>query len=49
VLQRGEETGGQVSVMEIGASSERTRPKLHHHGFDETFYLLEGEQTNSRA
>ena len=35
--------------METGASHERTRPKLQHHGFDETFYLLEGEQTNSRA
>jgi hypothetical protein len=49
VLQRGEETGGQVSVIEIGASPERTRSKLHHHGFDETFYLLDGEQTSSRA
>jgi len=49
VPQRGEETGGQVPVIEIGASSERMGPKLHHHGFDETFYLFEGEQTNSRA
>jgi quercetin dioxygenase-like cupin family protein len=45
VLLRSEETGGEVSVIEIGASPERVGPKLHHHDFDEAFYVLEGELT----
>jgi quercetin dioxygenase-like cupin family protein len=42
VLLRSEETGGEVSVIEIGGGG---RPPLHHHDFDETFYVLEGELT----
>jgi quercetin dioxygenase-like cupin family protein len=45
VLLRSEESGGEVSVIEIGASPERKGPSLHHHDFDETFYVLEGELT----
>jgi quercetin dioxygenase-like cupin family protein len=45
VLLRSEETGGEVAVIEIGASPERGGPKLHHHDFDESFYVLEGELT----
>jgi quercetin dioxygenase-like cupin family protein len=45
VLLRSEETGGEVSVIEIDASPERGGPKLHHHDFDEAFYVLEGELT----
>jgi quercetin dioxygenase-like cupin family protein len=42
VLLRSEESGGEIAVIEIGASA---RPPLHHHDFDETFYVLEGELT----
>jgi quercetin dioxygenase-like cupin family protein len=45
VLLRSEQTGGEVAVVEIGASPERTGPPLHHHDFDEAFYVLEGELT----
>ncbi len=45
VLLRSEETEGEVSVIEIGSSPERGGPKLHHHAFDETFCVLEGELT----
>jgi quercetin dioxygenase-like cupin family protein len=42
VLLRSEESGGEVAVIEI---SGRARPLLHHHDFDEAFYVLEGELT----
>ena len=42
VLLRGEETGGQVAVVEL---TGKGRPPLHRHDFDETFYVLEGELT----
>ncbi|MGH2982259.1 MAG: cupin domain-containing protein [Solirubrobacterales bacterium] len=42
MLLRSEQIGGEVSVIEIGGGG---RPPLHHHGFDETFYVLEGELT----
>jgi mannose-6-phosphate isomerase-like protein (cupin superfamily) len=45
VLLRSEETDGEVSVIEVAASPERKGPALHHHDFDETFYVLEGELT----
>jgi quercetin dioxygenase-like cupin family protein len=45
VLLRSEEGGGEVALIEIGASPERGGPKLHHHDFDEAFYVLEGELT----
>jgi quercetin dioxygenase-like cupin family protein len=45
VLLRSEQTDGEVAVIEIGASPERKGPSLHHHGFDEAFYVLEGELT----
>jgi quercetin dioxygenase-like cupin family protein len=45
VLLRSEQTGGEVSVIEIGASAGRKGPPLHHHDFDEAFYMLEGELT----
>ncbi len=43
VLLRGEQTGGQVSVTEIVVPPHSAGPPLHTHGFDEAFYLLEGE------
>jgi quercetin dioxygenase-like cupin family protein len=45
VLLRSEQTHGEVAVIEIGASPEREGPWLHHHDFDEAFYMLEGELT----
>jgi quercetin dioxygenase-like cupin family protein len=45
VLLRSEESGGEVALIEIGASTKRGGPKLHHHDFDEAFYVLEGELT----
>jgi quercetin dioxygenase-like cupin family protein len=45
VLLRSEQTDGEVAVIEIGASPERKGPALHHHDFDEAFYMLEGELT----
>jgi quercetin dioxygenase-like cupin family protein len=43
VLLRCEETGGRVSVIEIGVPPHSAGPPLHTHDFDEAFYLLEGE------
>jgi quercetin dioxygenase-like cupin family protein len=45
VLLRSEQTHGEVAVIEIGASPEREGPSLHHHDFDEAFFMLEGELT----
>src|SRR5438552_2386964 len=42
VLLRSEESDGQVAIVELAGGG---RPPLHHHDFDETFYLLEGELT----
>ena len=42
VLLRSEESGGHVAIVELGGGG---RPPLHRHGFDETFYILEGELT----
>jgi len=43
VLLRSEETGGDVSVIEIVVPPHSAGPPLHTHDFDEAFYLLEGE------
>jgi quercetin dioxygenase-like cupin family protein len=45
VLLRSEESDGEVSVIELDASPDREGPRLHHHDFDEMFYVLEGELT----
>jgi quercetin dioxygenase-like cupin family protein len=45
VLLRSEETGGEISIVDVRSSGERPGPPLHHHDFDETFYVLEGELT----
>jgi len=45
VLLRSEQTDGRLAIVEIDASPERQGPSLHHHDFDETFYMLEGELT----
>ena len=43
VLLRSEETGGQLSVIEIVMPPRHPGPPLHTHDFDEAFYVLEGE------
>jgi mannose-6-phosphate isomerase-like protein (cupin superfamily) len=45
VLLRSEQSGGEVSVMENAVPGRWAGPPLHHHGFDEGFYVLEGELT----
>jgi quercetin dioxygenase-like cupin family protein len=40
VLLRSEESDGAVAIVALGGGG---RPPLHHHDFDETFYVLEGE------
>jgi quercetin dioxygenase-like cupin family protein len=41
VLLRSEDSDGHVAIVELTDG----RPPLHHHDFDETFYVLEGELT----
>jgi mannose-6-phosphate isomerase-like protein (cupin superfamily) len=45
VLLRSEETSGEVSVIENRLPARWAGPPLHHHDFDETFYVLDGELT----
>jgi quercetin dioxygenase-like cupin family protein len=45
VLLRSEQTDDQVSVIENTVPTGFPGPPLHHHDFDETFYVLEGELT----
>ena len=42
---RSAQSNGAVSVVELAASADFAGPPLHHHDFDETFYVLEGELT----
>jgi quercetin dioxygenase-like cupin family protein len=45
VLLRSEQSAGVVSVIESGSLPGFGGPPLHHHDFDETFYVMEGELT----
>jgi mannose-6-phosphate isomerase-like protein (cupin superfamily) len=45
ILLRGEQSGGAVSVIGSGSLPGFGGPPLHHHDFDETFYVIEGELT----
>jgi quercetin dioxygenase-like cupin family protein len=42
VLLRSEQSDGHVAIVELPGGG---RPPLHHHDFDETFYVLDGELT----
>ena len=42
---RSAQSAGAVSVVELAASADFGGPPLHHHDFDEAFYVLEGELT----
>jgi len=45
VLLRSEESAGAVAVVESLVPPGWEGPPLHHHAFDEGFYVLEGEPT----
>ena len=45
VLLRSEETEGNVSVIVNTVPPRWDGPPLHHHAFDESFYVLDGELT----
>jgi mannose-6-phosphate isomerase-like protein (cupin superfamily) len=45
VALRGEQSGGAISVIENTVPAGWDGPPLHHHEFDETFYVLDGELT----
>jgi quercetin dioxygenase-like cupin family protein len=45
VLLRSEQSAGAVSAIEVTSPTGFKGPPLHRHGFDEAFYVLEGELT----
>ena len=45
ILLRSEETGGAVGAVAVSVAAGWSGPPLHHHAFDEVFYVLEGELT----
>ena len=45
VLVRGDHATGRVAVMDNSVGPDFAGPPLHHHDFDELFYVLEGELT----
>jgi len=45
VLLRSEQTGGRVAVVRNTVPAGWAGPPLHHHAFDEAFYVLAGELT----
>jgi mannose-6-phosphate isomerase-like protein (cupin superfamily) len=45
VLLRSEQRGEHIAVMDNIVGAGFPGPPLHHHDFDETFYVLEGELT----
>jgi quercetin dioxygenase-like cupin family protein len=45
VLLRSEQSGEHIAVMDNTVGAGFPGPPLHHHDFDETFYVLEGELT----
>ncbi len=45
VLLRSEQSGGAISAVENTLPAGWEGPPLHHHDFDEAFYVLEGALT----
>jgi quercetin dioxygenase-like cupin family protein len=45
VLLRGDQTGGEIALVRHTVPAGWEGPPLHHHAFDETFYVLDGELT----
>jgi mannose-6-phosphate isomerase-like protein (cupin superfamily) len=44
-MLRSDESAGAVSAIEVSSGVGFAGPPLHHHDFDEAFYVLEGELT----
>lgn len=42
---RGERSGGAIAIVESTAPPRWAGPPLHHHAFDEAFYVLDGQLT----
>jgi mannose-6-phosphate isomerase-like protein (cupin superfamily) len=45
VVLRSEQSGGALSVTDNTLPARWDGPPLHHHAFDEAFYVLDGELT----
>jgi mannose-6-phosphate isomerase-like protein (cupin superfamily) len=45
VLLRSEHSDGHVGIVEVRVPGPWPGPPLHHHDFDEAFYVLDGELT----
>jgi quercetin dioxygenase-like cupin family protein len=45
ILLRSEESADAISIIEITLPAGWDGPPLHHHAFDEAFYVLAGELT----
>src|SRR3954469_1156232 len=45
VLLRTEDSDDRVGIIEVTVPAGWDGPPLHHHAFDEAFYVLEGELT----
>ena len=45
VLVRGDDGHGRIAVMDNSVGPDFPGPPLHHHDFDELFYVVEGELT----
>ena len=45
VLVRTEQSDDRVGIVEVAVPAGWPGPPLHHHAFDEAFYVLEGELT----
>jgi quercetin dioxygenase-like cupin family protein len=45
VLVRAADSGGRIALMDNVVPAGAKGPPLHHHDFDEAFYVLEGEAT----
>jgi quercetin dioxygenase-like cupin family protein len=45
VLLRGEQTAGAIAAVEVRVPAGWEGPPLHHHAFDEAFYVVDGELT----
>src|SRR3954452_10615087 len=42
---RSEQSAGEISIIELNLAPGWDGPPLHHHDFDEAFYVVEGELT----
>ncbi len=42
---RSSDSGDAISVIEVRSDASFDGPPLHHHDFDEAFYVLDGELT----